>query len=79
VQKQQACFAYQPGRCRALAVTDCPGPAGCSFFKTTAQLEQEKQQVWQYLQKLDEPRREHILALYYPGQTGLFTKKGEPR
>jgi len=65
--QSQACFAYQPGLCRALTVTDCPGPAGCSFFKTTARLELEGEHVWQYLQKLDQPRREHILVLYYPG------------
>jgi len=77
--QSQACFAYQPGRCRALAVTACPGPAGCSFFKTTARLEQEREQVWQYLQKLDEPKRKHILELYYPGQTKLPAGEGEPR
>jgi len=77
--QSQACFAYQSGHCRALAVTSCPGPTGCSFFKTIARLEQERAKVWQYLLKLDKPKREHILALYYPGQNKLLTGKGEPR
>jgi hypothetical protein len=75
--QSQACFAYQPDRCRALAVTNCPGPTGCSFFKTTARLEQEKHQVWQYIQTLDEPKRQHIIDVYYGGQIQLLQGEEE--
>ncbi len=76
--QSQTCFAYRwGGRCQALAVAKCPGPAGCSFFKTTARLEQERHKVWQYILALDEPRRRHIIKVYYSGQMQLLQQKGE--
>lgn len=77
--QEQVCFAYLRGRrCQALAVTKCPGPAGCGFFKTTARLEQERRRVRLYIQKLDKPKRERIIELYYGGQTRLFNGEEEP-
>jgi len=73
---EQACFAHQRGRCAALAVAKCLG-TGCGFFKTKAQLEQERQQVFQYIQALDEPKRRYIIDVYYGGNAQLLRGKGE--
>jgi len=59
-----------------LTVEKCRG-LGCSFFKTKAQLEQERQKVFRYIQALDEPKRRYMIDVYYGGNAKLLNGEGE--
>lgn len=71
MMSKKECFAYQRGRCKALTVTKCQGPE-CSFFKTKAQLEEERQKVFQHIQSLDESTRRYIIDTYYGGKMKIY-------
>lgn len=59
------CFAAAPGgKCRVLLVGACQGK-DCPFYKTQAQLDQERAQVKVSLQRLSDEDRSWIAEKYY--------------
>ena len=55
------------GECKAL-VCDCPGALECPFYKTKAQLEDEKERAFERIRSLPEYRQLGIAIKYYGGQ-----------
>lgn len=67
VRKEQDCFAYKNGKCKILRINKCEG-VGCSFFKTSDQLEKERQQAVFCIRSLDEATRRGINETYFSGK-----------
>lgn len=62
----EECFAYNRGSCEILSVKRCQGNR-CSFLKTAAEAEKEKERVVERIQNLDYYLREHLIDKYFGG------------
>lgn len=67
VRKEQDCFAYKNGKCNILRINKCEG-SGCGFYKTSEQLEKDRQQAFLRIQSLDEATRRDINETYFSGK-----------
>lgn len=58
------CFALRRGRCSVLNVKKC-NDSDCSFFKTEAQLKEDRKKALKHISSLDEVTQRHIAESYY--------------
>lgn len=61
------CFALRKGRCTVLNVKKCGG-LSCSFYKTEAQYNEDRQKAFKKIGSLDEVTQRHISETYYGGK-----------
>ncbi|OIJ13693.1 hypothetical protein BKP37_09625 [Anaerobacillus alkalilacustris] len=63
MKQEQNCFAYMNGKCKVLRVKQCEG-VGCSFFKTSTQLQMDRLKAFEHIQSLDVKIRNEIIDMY---------------
>lgn len=64
--KQEQCFAYFRGECRALKIIGCED---CVFCKAKEQLKEERKLVKKRLRSLSQEQQVYIYEKYYGGDS----------
>ncbi|QSX09558.1 hypothetical protein J0B03_05710 [Alkalibacter rhizosphaerae] len=71
VKNKKLCFAYHKGECSILEVSRCEG-SKCNFFKTKAQVKEEKKKKLQRIKSLDPIDQRWIIDTYCDGRMSIL-------
>ena len=72
--RKETCFANRRGRCTILNVNGCKDTK-CSFYKTEAQLKEDRLKALKRIRSLDQYTRMNIIETYYKGNKKVLEEE----